>query len=200
MDWKKTQRVRFWIENFTTRQIFKKNIFFKKHDFDEKINFKQEILEKNVAHKKSRFDSIYPVNCACFAYYVQFYKARFWREKFSKKHDFECKIISKKQDFEWKSFCKKHDFEIKVFNLIRFGINSITMRQILSWNIYDASDFESTFLQCVRFWIKNFTSCQTLSVLLLQFAKFPCVYHNRPRFRNVLRYGVGSVSQIILLG
>ena len=31
-------------------------------------------------------------------------------------------------------------------------------------------------------------------------AKVSCVDHNRPRFRNVLMYGVGSVSQVILLG
>ena len=33
-----------------------------------------------------------------------------------------------------------------------------------------------------------------LSVLLLQFAKFSCVHHNRARFRNVLMYSVGSVK------
>ena len=50
------QRVWFWIQNFTTRQILKKNIFykvrfwrksiFKKHDFEEKNIFEKQILKK----------------------------------------------------------------------------------------------------------------------------------------------------------
>ena len=59
----------------------KKN--FKKHDFEEKkIFFKNTILkkkilkkhdfEKSLHTKKSRFDSIYPVKCANFAFYVHF--------------------------------------------------------------------------------------------------------------------------------
>ena len=91
-----------------------------------------------------------------------------FEEKISKKHDSEFKIFSKNHDFELKSFCEKHDFELNVFHLVRFEINSFTMRQILS-------------------------------ALLLQFAKNSCVCHKRPRFRNVLRYGVGSISQVIPL-
>ena len=49
-----------------------------------------------------------------------------------------------------------------------------------------ASDFELKILQRVRF--------------LQNFAKFSCVHQNRARFGNGLRYGMCSVSQVILLG
>ena len=62
--------------------------------------------------------------------------------------------------------------------------------QISNWKKYNASDFELTFLQGVRFWAYFF----------LQFANLSCVYQNRARFGNVLMYGVGSVSQVILSG
>ena len=71
---------------------------------------------------------------------------------------------------------------------------------ILNKTFFVLSDLESTLLQSVRFWIKKFTSCQILSVLLLRSGNFSCVYHDRPGFRNVLMYGVSSVSQDILLG
>ena len=33
------QRVRFWIKDFTTLQIVMKNVFSKKHDFEDKKHF-----------------------------------------------------------------------------------------------------------------------------------------------------------------
>ena len=113
---------------------------------------------------------------------------------------FWIKIFSKKLDFEWKSFRKKHDFEKKVFHRVRFGISFLQRARVWVKNFTTREISNQFFLQRVRFWIENFTLNQILSVLLLQFAKFSCVYHNRPRFRNVLRYSVGSVSQVILLG
>ena len=66
------RRVRFSkIYKFLKSMILKKK-FPKKHDFEEKFNFKKQIFGKNVAHQKSRFDSVYPVKCASFAFYVQF--------------------------------------------------------------------------------------------------------------------------------
>ena len=61
-DFKILQRVRFWIKNFTTRQIFnRKNYnasdfdekyFFKKHDFEEKFIFKKHDFEEKFIFKK----------------------------------------------------------------------------------------------------------------------------------------------------
>ena len=80
-------------------------------------------------------------------------------------------------------------FWYKIFRLFRF------------WNkISKVSDFKTNFWTRVRFWIEYFTAHQVLSVLLLQLARFLCVHHNRARFGNVFLYGVGSVSQFILLG
>ena len=63
------------------------------------------------------------------------------------------------------------------------------------------SDFESTSLQGVRIRIEHFRTCQILNVLLLQkFAKLSCVHENRARFGNVLKFGMGSANQVILLG
>ena len=117
-----------------------------------------------------------------------------------KKHDFEQKFFWKKLHFEWKSFCKKHDFQLKIFRsvrfwiiffrLVRFRINFFTTRQILNQLFKQASDFDLNILQRVRFWVYFF----------LLSGKFSCAHHKRSRFRNVLRYGVGSVSQVILLG
>ena len=84
-------RVWFWIKNFATCQILNKKIcnasdfeseylhrvrfwiriFFKKHDFEEKNILNSTILKK-ICTQKSRFDSICPVKCAIFAFYVQF--------------------------------------------------------------------------------------------------------------------------------
>ena len=78
------------------------------------------------------------------------------------------------------------DFESKFFRLVRFRVNFF----------YNASDFKSFFWTRVRFWLETFTARQILSVLLLQFGKFSCVHHNMSRFRNVLRYSVGSFGQV----
>ena len=48
--------------------------------------------------------------------------------------------------------CKNHDFKLLIFRLVRFGISFFsTTRQTLSQKFYDASDFESIFLQRVRY-------------------------------------------------
>ena len=58
-------RVRFWIQNFTTRQIlnwkfynasdFESEYFFKKHDFEGKKFLKSTILKKKLHTKKITF-------------------------------------------------------------------------------------------------------------------------------------------------
>ena len=54
-------------------------------------------------------------------------------------------------------------------------------------------------LQRVRFWFKSSTTCQMLSELLLKLTTFSFVHENRPRLGDVLMYGVGSSSPVILL-
>ena len=85
-----------------------------------------------------------------------------------------------------KKLYKKHDFDKQNFCLVRFEINFFTTRQILRQLFSHASDLDLNILQI-------------LSVFLLQFGKFSCFHHKRSRFRNVLGFGVGSVSQVILL-
>ena len=48
-------------------------------------------------------------------------------------------------------FCEKHDFQLEFFGLVRFWIKIFSPCQILNQNFFDLSDFESTFLQRVRF-------------------------------------------------
>ena len=55
--------------------ILKKKILSKSTILKKKNFFKAD-FEKNFAHKKSRFDSIYPVKCTNFAFYVQLRKAQ----------------------------------------------------------------------------------------------------------------------------
>ena len=74
------------------------------------------------------------------------------------------------------------------------------MCQLLKVKKYTALDFELKNPPGVKFWNKNFTMRQTMSVLPLQFARFSCVQHNRARFGNVLIYAVVLVSQVICLG
>ena len=86
----------------------------------------------------------------------------------------------KRQIFHFPCFFEKHDFELKVFLRVTFWIEKSTTRHVLNlkegtphvldWKIYNV------------------------------FAKFSCVHQNRARLGNVLMYGVGSVSQVILLG
>ena len=40
------QRVRTWNEILTTRQTLKKNLFFKKHEFEEKKTFKKHDFQE----------------------------------------------------------------------------------------------------------------------------------------------------------
>ena len=63
------------------------------------------------------------------------------------------------------------------------------MRQILDQNFYNRSELENEILQCVGFWLYFFCSLSNFHV-----------HQNRARFVNVLTYGVGSVSQVVLLG
>ena len=71
--------------------------------------------------------------------------------------------------------------------------------QILNQLFYNVSDFKSAFEARVRFRLECFTARQILSVVLLQFDNFSWFHHKKSRFRNVLTYGVGSVSQVNLL-
>ena len=47
------------------------------NDFEEKKLFKNADFEKTFVHKKSRFDSIHPVEVAIFAFYLKFKKEQF---------------------------------------------------------------------------------------------------------------------------
>ena len=58
--------------NFYNTSDFEEQNTFREHDFEEKSFLKKQILKKNFAQKKPRFDSIYPVKCANFAVYLQF--------------------------------------------------------------------------------------------------------------------------------
>ena len=114
--------------------------------------------------------------------------------------DFE-NYIFKRAILKEKKFLKSMNLNVKFF-LKRMILNEKNFVEsiILKWKFF-LSDFESTFLQRVRFQIEYSTTCQILNLLLLQkFAKVSCVHQNRARFGNVLMYGMGSVSQVILLG
>ena len=113
------------------------------------------------AHKKPPFGPIYPVKCAIFVFYLQFYKARFLGKN-SKKHDFECNFFSEKHDFECKFFWEKHDFESNFFRFVRFWINFFSSCQMSKQKFLVLSVFESTFLKRVSFGINHFTTRQIL--------------------------------------
>ena len=133
-------------------------------------------FEKCLHPKKSRFGSFYSVKTTYFA--------------------FSC-------------FFKKHVSELKFSLRERFWIEKNTTHQILNLkktrhilNLekYNASYFEFRKIKRVRFRVKNNTTCQILSVLLLQLAKFWFIHQDRACFGDVLMYGLGSISQVILLG
>ena len=150
-----SQRVRFWFEVCTTRQIW-----------DWK-------------------------NCNALDFELEIFRhVRFWKMFASKRTTFWFILLSendivgtfraflKRMIFNW-NFVYVTDFELKKYN---------------------ASYFEFRKIQRVRFWVKNITACQFLGVFLLQFAKFSFNHQNRACFGNVLMYGLGSISQVILLG
>ena len=83
------------MKTFTTRQILNQKLY-NASDFEEKCFFlksmvlkkknvfKKHVFEEKVAHKKSRFDSIYPVKCAKFAFTCYFKKHELKKELFQK--------------------------------------------------------------------------------------------------------------------
>ena len=127
------QRVTFWIENYTTRQLFKRNIFlksmilkkknfFRRHDVEEKINFKKQILKKKLRTKNHVLIQFTPENAHFSSLTCNF-----------KNHDPEEEIFPKKHDFERKVFLKSMILKYKNFYFVRFGINFFTTRHVLNW-------------------------------------------------------------------
>ena len=92
--------------------------------------FFKQLLKKNFSHKKSGFDSIYPVKSAKFAFYVQF-----------KKHNFGEKHFLEKPALNVKFFQKSMILNDKVF----------VKSMILNENFFGLSFFKTKFLQRVRF-------------------------------------------------
>ena len=88
-----------------------------------------------------------------------------------------------------KKFFKKHDFESKIFRLVRFWIKVFITCQILNQLFKHASDFDLNIIQHVRFCVYFFCSLPSFHMFI-----------KTVRFANVWTYGVGSVSQVILLG
>ena len=166
-----------------------------------KLILKSRFCKSFFSHKKLGFDSIYQVKRANFAIACKFKKNCFGEIFFPKKHD-----------FEWKSFCRKHDLilnenfsscQILKYIFYKVSVFSSTYqktRHFWNWIFHKISDYRWFFWTRVWFWTEFFTARQTLSVLLLQFAKFSGVHQNRACLGNVWMYGVGSVFQVILLG
>ena len=122
-----------------------------------------------------------------FAFFVLSEKAWFWIETF-----LPCQVLN------WKrTTCRILNYK-KQRVIIWNQKNS--RRQILRWNFYKVSDLRLTCWTGVRFWIENFTTCQLLSVLNLQFANFSFVHQNLARYANVIMYGVDAVIKVTLLG
>ena len=71
--------------------ILNKKVISKCTILKKRINFKKADFEMTFVHKKSRFDSFYPLKCATFAFYLKFQKSQFRGRKFFKKLDVECK-------------------------------------------------------------------------------------------------------------
>ena len=51
-----------------------------------------------------------------------------------------------KNQISERKFQNLSDFELKFLQRVRFWIKIFTTRQILNWNFYNASDFESEYL------------------------------------------------------
>ena len=105
-------------------------------------------------------------------------KLQFWRKKNFEKHD-----------FDKKSFSKKHDFESKFFRFVRFWIKVFITCRVLNQLFKHASDFDLNFIQHVSFCVYFFCSLPSSHMFI-----------ETLRFANVWTYGVGLVSQVILLG
>ena len=116
-DLKNSQRVRFWVKIFTTRQIlelknynasgfetenlqrvrfwfqnFTTRQILKRKNFSKsmiwrKNIFRKQVFKKTLHTKKLRFHSFHPVKSASFAVYVQFWKGRLWRKNQKRKFE-----------------------------------------------------------------------------------------------------------------
>ena len=126
-----------------------------------------------------------------------------------------------------KFFFELSDFVSTFSQRVRFWINFFTTRQILNQLFYNGSDFESTFFTTTQilnqlfynasdFESTFFTTTQILNQLFKHASDLDLNVLQRVRFwvyffcklahflafiirGHVLRYGVGSVSQVILL-
>ena len=167
-----------------------------------------QILEKKF-HKVSDFD--WKVWNAWVFELKVLQHVTFWIKKFLTSHIFRKNFALKKTFwlfslpendifFHFSCFFNKHEFIFKFLLPVRFWIERNITHPNLNLKKYNASDFPLGKLQRVRFWIESFTTCEILSVFLLQFAKSSCVHQNKARSGNLLLYGAGSVSQFILLG
>ena len=191
------------------KYLCKKNdfewIFLKSTILKKKLILKSRFWKKNCTQKLTFWFNFSRKVRIFLRFTCNFEKHIFVGKIFSKNHDFECKVFVRSMILNWKFFVWS-DLGSTFWKRVRIWVKRFTTPQISYQLFYNALDFQLEILQFHRFWInllntrqisnENFTSCHIFSVLLLQQAKFSCVHHNRTRSCNVLRYGVGSVSQV----
>ena len=187
--------LKFYDASYFAGKYFSKSLILKKKSILKRTILKKKISLKNAILKKKLF-----------------LKSRFWKNfctqkitfwlilarkvrKFCVSHAYLKSTILKKtfffikHDFEQKIFCKKHDFEEIFFRVVRFWSKVFLTCQILNQLFKHASDFDLNNIQHVRFYVSFFCSLPSFHI-----------FFKTVRFANVWTYGVGSVSQVILLG
>ena len=92
------QRVRFWIKNFTTRQIFSQNIY-NASDFDERFFLKSMIVKKKIflkstILKQKKFLKSLTLNKKLFLKSMILNKKFLWKDWFSIKFLSSCQILN----------------------------------------------------------------------------------------------------------
>ena len=105
-----------------------------------------------------------------------FLKSRFWKKFCTEKITFWFNLPRKIRKlcvlraFLKSTILKKKFFLKSMILNVKFSLKSLILNEkvfvksmILNLKFFLLSDFESTFLKRVRFWVKNFTTCQILN-------------------------------------
>ena len=99
------------------------------------------------------------------------------------------KIFRKSMILNKKVFLKGMIFYQIFFVLSDFELKFFITGQVSTQRFKHASDFDLNIIQHIRFWVHFFCSLPSFHMFI-----------KTVRFANVWTYGVGLVSQVILLG
>ena len=156
--------------------LWRKNIS-KKYVFEEKINFKKQILKKMLPTKKRVLIQFTPWNALFLRITCNFKKARSSGKNFLERMILNVKFFLKSMILKEKFFWKAWFWNTSIFNL---------------------SDLESTFLQRVTFWIEFIRRVSFLrEIYIYKWDDFEKKFFRRHDFEEKINFKKQILKQIL---